>query len=1078
MMTNRKTATRLLILNWSRFQKLDFRLSGSTFVTGVNTSGKSTVLDAVSFLISGNRQFNKAAKDRDRSVLKYVRGDTESREETRYLRSGSVVSYIAMEFDSPVDGGPVSCIVCIESPNEEAMTPFWYAARGARLEDFNFYEETGNTRRTTPKDRLCLKGTRILSTEWKLGADIVVRALGIRSEMMAYRRKLVQMMAFNPNNNINQFIQECVLEGKKVNSLNDIRNHREKYEEARETYEGLGRQKVLLEKTEQATVKYEAQVRTLNVRRLLMSYQTWQIAGEREKENAREHEVLESQLKGMQSQLKQASSERTQAQEAYADAKSQDVLNNVKGTLDQLRREEQELERTREDAEKKSAELIRLQQYFGKELAWLVAQAGDDELAVRATHFAQTGLAPEIKTGVFSRLHQMRDFAEEQLSGEAVHLQDEVDARKQEIAELTEEIRALTANQLPLPKEVRRERDVLSAALAAQGTEVQVRTFAELVEELKDESWRGAIETFLGNRRHDLIVDGPACLKALKIQEDRKLRNITLVLTDALEEREAEAGSAAELLAIPNVYARRYANFLLGRIHLCDTVEELHAHPQGGLMRSGLMAKSFATRFLHLENTRFCLGEKALKMQLEQLTGQRTEKQAVLAALYPRLDAIAEKRGSLKLVKWHEDSYDFSSPDVLQRANAQLAEVRRQVKIVEEDPNFATAMELLESARRRLDDAQKVFEDIYAKAQVLEERLNKNEDAVYALKEQAREARLAYESEQVQYMDLEGEMLALYADRVQLRQGKSVITDLELRSCSARLEEALRAMEDAQLEVLRVSEIDVNRRGPSWIPFFRERMRALSNVKIEEAKALLATSRSKLEYAFVTDFVAELNESMDLARVEIESINKELRLLPFGNDTYRFVLGQRADRALFFRISQKLQNYLFNPDLLKTAGEMDEEFEHDLDTFMSLIFDEGNEEELSDYRSYLTYDMEITTRQGQQEVVTMLSRKNGSASGGEKQTPYYIILAASLIQCYPRDTCCARLALVDEAFSAMSDDRIEQMVQYLENNGFQVIYSAPPQKVGSIGSHIGTTVSLVQSGRFTHAVEGLIRLEE
>ncbi|MBQ9307391.1 MAG: hypothetical protein IJ229_05640, partial [Clostridia bacterium] len=99
-------------------------------------------------------------------------------------------------------------------------------------------------------------------------------------------------------------------------------------------------------------------------------------------------------------------------------------------------------------------------------------------------------------------------------------------------------------------------------------------------------------------------------------------------------------------------------------------------------------------------------------------------------------------------------------------------------------------------------------------------------------------------------------------------------------------------------------------------------------------------------------------------------------------------------------------------------------------------------------------------------------------SGGEKQTPYYIILAASLIQCYPRDTCCARLALVDEAFSAMSDDRIEQMVQYLENNGFQVIYSAPPQKVGSIGSHIGTTVSLVQSGRFTHAVEGLIRLEE
>lgn len=72
-------------------------------------------------------------------------------------------------------------------------------------------------------------------------------------------------------------------------------------------------------------------------------------------------------------------------------------------------------------------------------------------------------------------------------------------------------------------------------------------------------------------------------------------------------------------------------------------------------------------------------------------------------------------------------------------------------------------------------------------------------------------------------------------------------------------------------------------------------------------------------------------------------------------------------------------------------------------------------------------------------------QKQGSASNGEKQTPYFIILAASLLQCYPANTCCARLAFIDEAFSALSRERIEQMVHYFEENHFQVFYAAPPE---------------------------------
>lgn len=69
--------------------------------------------------------------------------------------------------------------------------------------------------------------------------------------------------------------------------------------------------------------------------------------------------------------------------------------------------------------------------------------------------------------------------------------------------------------------------------------------------------------------------------------------------------------------------------------------------------------------------------------------------------------------------------------------------------------------------------------------------------------------------------------------------------------------------------------------------------------------------------------------------------------------------------------------------------------------------------------------------------------------------------------------------LIDEAFSAaVARAALMQMVKYLEENGFQVIYAAPPEKIGSIGQYIQSTVSLIITGRYTNAVEGLVKLDE
>ena len=114
----RKDLQKILLVNWSRFTAETIKVSNSVLITGVNGTGKSTVLDAVSYAVSGNRDFNSAAQDRDRSVRSYVRGDTKSSGARRFLRSGAVVSYIALEFWSAQENAHFVAGVCVESKDE------------------------------------------------------------------------------------------------------------------------------------------------------------------------------------------------------------------------------------------------------------------------------------------------------------------------------------------------------------------------------------------------------------------------------------------------------------------------------------------------------------------------------------------------------------------------------------------------------------------------------------------------------------------------------------------------------------------------------------------------------------------------------------------------------------------------------------------------------------------------------------------------------------------------------------------------------------------------------------------------
>ena len=70
-----KTLTKIRLINWHYFENETIDIKNNTLLTGQNASGKSTILDAVSFVLTaGDQNFNWAANEKGKRDLRgYVK---------------------------------------------------------------------------------------------------------------------------------------------------------------------------------------------------------------------------------------------------------------------------------------------------------------------------------------------------------------------------------------------------------------------------------------------------------------------------------------------------------------------------------------------------------------------------------------------------------------------------------------------------------------------------------------------------------------------------------------------------------------------------------------------------------------------------------------------------------------------------------------------------------------------------------------------------------------------------------------------------------------------------------------------
>ena len=153
--------TRVRLINWHNFIDDIVEFKTISYMIGVNAVGKTTIMDAIRYCLTTNKDFNTAGNKKSGRTLQ---GSVhqKQRSDDEYLRKGHTVSDIGIEFlDEAVQKRfTITARVESESPYQELRHVFqdWYISKpGYTLEDLPFFVEDKAGRRPSKREEFRLE---------------------------------------------------------------------------------------------------------------------------------------------------------------------------------------------------------------------------------------------------------------------------------------------------------------------------------------------------------------------------------------------------------------------------------------------------------------------------------------------------------------------------------------------------------------------------------------------------------------------------------------------------------------------------------------------------------------------------------------------------------------------------------------------------------------------------------------------------------------------------------------------------------------------------------------------------------
>ena len=173
---------RLKLINWHNFENTTFDCARLTYMIGVNAVGKTTILDAIRYCLTTNRNFNALGNKKSGRTLQ---GSVHAKQrgENAYRRPGHTVAYIGAEFWDSVKH--TSFVIAVRVESEGPMQELhpgdqtWYISEdGITLEKLPFIDpRTGAP--SAKEDFKPAEGRLSYTRSPSEARDRICRALGI-----------------------------------------------------------------------------------------------------------------------------------------------------------------------------------------------------------------------------------------------------------------------------------------------------------------------------------------------------------------------------------------------------------------------------------------------------------------------------------------------------------------------------------------------------------------------------------------------------------------------------------------------------------------------------------------------------------------------------------------------------------------------------------------------------------------------------------------------------------------------------------------------------------------------------------
>jgi len=1097
--------THIFLRNWHRFDHKMIEVEDSLYLAGANGTGKSSVLDAMQVVLIAELQkirFNSSAQQgqerSERSLDTYVRGKIG---EDRWLRPGNTVAYIALEFTDKTRGSKLTIGACIEAGEgkgssgermyfilSEAIDPGLFLRDGREL-----------TRRELKQALKNRQGARSYDHVNEYVEQMLDRLGGLNPR---FPDLFLRALAFQPIRQIGEFVEKWLLQEKRLDT-ETLRQVKERLDQlrvaSREVREKLDALRAIIER--------QAEVRRLRDRRAEYTVLTALL---RVVEIERRIKTLTGQISETEGRIGEAQVESANiqsslagAREALFQARMQLEQSGVIRRRDELQRQLREAERQAREIEQRWITLLGDLRRESKALRPLLeseALEPAEAPPLREMIEAIAGLTDDRPP--LDRLPQLIDETLPPLESALNRAQEAQFKIRQQSDELVkrghgleQELERLrSTGRAAYRREVERLRDLLEPALGARPP-----LLCELLE-IPDQRWQDAVEAMLGARRFTIIVPPRDFDAALKTLDEARAREqlyeaALLDLGRARDEaRQARPGSLASQVETPNegegAALRAYIDSVLGDIITCEETGQLRSHRRA-VTPNVVYYGEWTVRAIRPDNYRpWFIGARAQRSQIEARERELEEIRERLLELQPQSSMIEARVAALRRV------YELGR--LRQRFDAPL-DARGLRGLINE---LGAELQSLD-----LSGVAALQEEVNR----LQSLVERNETAKERISERLTELKVGLQSlgqRKLSAMREHGEA-GQQADETRARYPEAIITAEELMDERLGSIDGRADSQNALDDIIRNAE---NRAKAFETQAYNEQQRLteeatkyntiyqfagdafdpLSNSYLNEERRLDATELPKYEQQIAEEqqradqqlrehVLHQLRENILTAQQELDRINDALRDLEFHHKRYRFTHKPNDKRRSYYDLILGTELLGSEPLFESLFYQQHKDSFDDFYRQLTAPGGDGELERLTDYRQYLSYDIEVLHGDGQR---SQLSKIMGHTSGGETQTPFYLTIAASFLQLYrvgegspatngsqrtgqrvnrgQRPT--VRLVAFDEAFSKMDQQHIGSTLDLFQKFNLQVITATPLERCEYLVPKMCTSLVLTAVG--------------